>query len=118
MNPGVIGVFIPIVLFLVLGLVFVSYYYFRYRERQMLIEKGLDAESIKQFFDSKKDPNRLLKLGVLCVFFGIGLGVGLMLQDYLGRDYYVPFSLFTITGIGFVVANLISKKYESKDITK
>ncbi len=118
MNPGVIGVFIPIILFLITGLVLVAYYYFRFRERQMLIEKGLDAESIKQFFESKKDPHRLLKAGIICIFFGIGLGVGLMLQDYLSRDYYVPFSLFTITGIGFVVANLIAKKYDSKETTK
>jgi positive regulator of sigma E activity len=73
---------------------------------------------MKEYFQRRSDPNRLLKIGIICIFFGIGLGLGLMLQDYLGRDYYVPFSLFTITGIGFVAANLISKKFESKDLTK
>lgn len=118
MNEGVVEVFVPIVMFLVIGLVLIAYYYFRYRERQMLIEKGLSADSIKEYFERKRDPNRMLKVGIICVFFGIGLGLGLMLQDILGRDYYVPFSLFTITGIGFVVANLLSKKFESKDLAK
>ncbi len=31
----------------------------------MLIEKGLDAQSIKEFFESKSDPYRLIKIGVI-----------------------------------------------------
>lgn len=106
-------VFIPIVFFLVIGLAFVTYFYFRSRERQMLIEKGLDAQSIKEFFERKKDPNRLLKIGIICITFGLGLGIGLILEDVTSKDYWVPFSIFVITGIGFVVANLLSNKFQS-----
>ncbi len=51
---GTIAVFIPIIMLLVIGLIFVTYFYFKSRERQMLIEKGLSAEDIKQFFEKKK----------------------------------------------------------------
>ena len=115
MNPAVVGVFVPIVLFLVTGLVLVTYYYFRSRERQMLIDKGLDAESIKQFFETKKDPNRLLKIGIICIAFGVGLGIGLYFQDLTEKDFWIPFSLFTFTGIGFVIANLVARRLEKKN---
>jgi len=116
MAIGVIAVFIPIITVLVIGLMFATYFYFRSRERQMLIEKGLDAESIKQFFESKKDPYRLLKIGTIVVAFGIGLGLGMVLQDSTGKDYWIPFLLFTITGLGFVIANVIAKKLEKSTI--
>ena len=112
--PGVIAVFIPIVFFLITGLILVTYFYLRSRERQMLIDKGLDAQSIKEFFEQKKSPFLLLKIGIVVVAFGIGLGTGLMLQDLTYKDYWVPFSLFTMTGIGFIIANVSARKLEAK----
>jgi len=87
MHEEVVAVFIPIVMFLVLGLIFVTFIYYRSRERQMLIEKGLSAEEIKQFFQQKKDPFILMKIGIISIFFGIGLGFGLMLEDYTSKEY-------------------------------
>jgi hypothetical protein len=113
MASEVIAVFIPIVMVLVTGLVLVTYFYLRSRERQMLIDKGLSADSIKEFFESKKDPYRLLKIGVITVAFGISLGFGLYLQDVTDKDYWTPFSIFTITGLGFVVANILANKYRN-----
>lgn len=112
MAIGIIAVFIPIVTVLVIGLMFATYYYFRSRERQMLIEKGLDAQSIKEFFEKKKDPYVLMKIGIVAAAFGIGLGIGMALQDSTGKDFWIPFLLFTITGLGFVVANITAKKLE------
>ena len=114
MREEVVAVFIPIVLFLVTGLVLVAYYYLRSRERQMLIEKGLDANSIREFFEGKKDPYRMLKIGVVALSFGIGLGVGMALQETTEKDFWIPFFLFTFTGIGFVAANIVSKKLEKQ----
>lgn len=107
---GVVAVFIPIVMFLVIGLILVTYFYFRSRERQMLIDKGLSADQIKEFFDRKKDSLNLLKTGIIVFFFGLGLGFGMMLQDATDKEYWIPFSLFVLTGIGFVIANLVSRK--------
>lgn len=109
-----IAVFIPIIFTLVTGLVFVTYLFFKSREKQMLIEKGLPPEAIKEFYESKKDPFRLLKIGLIIVFFGIGLGLGMMLEDLTGKDYWVPFMLFTVTGLGFVLAGMAGKKLDKK----
>lgn len=115
MAPAIIGTFIPIVLFLVIGLIWVTAYYFRSRERQMLIDKGLDAQSIKDFFEQKHDPYTLMKWGIIILAFGIGLGLGLMLQDYTNEDYWIVLFMFTFTGIGFIVANAVTQKLLKKN---
>ncbi|MEJ2615471.1 MAG: DUF6249 domain-containing protein [Ignavibacteriaceae bacterium] len=115
MAPAIIGTFIPIVLFLVIGLIWVTAYYFKSRERQMLIDKGLDAQSIKEFFEQKHDPYTLMKWGIIILAFGIGLGLGLMLQDYTNDDYWIVLFMFTFTGIGFIVANAVSQKLVKKN---
>jgi purine-cytosine permease-like protein len=114
MGPT-IAVFIPIIGILVIGIVLVSYFFFRSRERQLLIEKGLDAHSIKEFFESKKDPFRLLKIGIITIAFGLGVGLGVMMEESNYGGYWVPLFLFTITGIGFVVANVVSRKLEKNN---
>ncbi len=114
MNENVVAVFIPIVGTLVIGIILVSYFFFRSRERQMLIEKGMDAQSIKDFFEGKKDPFRMLKIGIVTICFGLGLGFGIMLNQETHQDHWVPLFLFTVTGIGFVVANLVSRKLDKK----
>ena len=112
---GTIAVFIPIIMLLVVGLIFVTYFYFKSRERQMLIEKGLSAEDIKQFFERKKDRSVLIKIGIIAIFFGIGLGLGMISgTDESTREIYMPASIFIFTGIGFVVANLIGNKMREK----
>ncbi len=113
-SVSIIGVFIPIIFILVTGLVLVTFYYFRSRERQLLIDKGLSTESIKEFFEHKRDPFRLMKIGIILIAFGLGLGIGLMLKDATNKGFYVAFSIFVFTGLGFVIANKISNKNDLK----
>jgi len=114
MNPEALAVFIPIVGFLVVGIILVAYFFFRSRERQLLIEKGMDAQSIKEFFQNKKDPFRMLKIGIVTIGFGLGLGLGIMLNESTHQEHWVPLFLFTITGVGFVAANIVSRMLEKK----
>ena len=115
MDAGVIGVFVPIILFIVIGLVLVTFFYFRSKEKQMLIEKGLSSDEIKTFYDRKRDPYVLMKIGIVSIFFGIGLGFGLMLQENTTKDFWVPFLLFVSTGVGFVLANIFGRSMAKKE---
>jgi hypothetical protein len=115
MAPAIIGVFIPIVLFLVIGIVIVSSSFFNFNVRRLLVEKGLDIQSIKEFLENKKDRYILMKIGIISIAFGIGLGLGMALQDYFDQDFWIPSLLFTITGIGFIIANIFGRKLESKN---
>lgn len=112
MAENVVAVFIPIVTVLVIGIILVTYFFFKSKEKQLLIEKGMDAQSIKEFFEGKKDPLRLLKIGIITIAFGLGLGFGIMYEVDYGGGYWVPLLMFTLTGIGFVVANVVARRIE------
>ena len=111
---GTIAVFIPIVMFLIIGLITVTLIFYRSKERQMLIDKGLSAEDMKKFFEQKRDPFWLLKVGIICIFFGIGLGIGLMSGAEETREVVTPTSIFIFTGLGFVIANVYGNKLRRK----
>jgi uncharacterized membrane protein len=115
MNENVVVFFVPIISVIVTGMVLVTYFYLKSKEKQMLIEKGLSAEEMKDFYTKKKDPFVLLKIGIIALFFGIGLGFGLMLQEKTDNDFWVPFLLFTSTGVGFIVANLLGRAMLKKE---
>ncbi len=108
----IIAVFIPIIFILVIGLGYITFIFYRSRERQMLIEKGLSGEEIKQFFNMKKEKDYfiLLKIGFIAIFFGVGLGVGMLSGDEAAREIWVAPSIFVFTGIGFVFANILGNK--------
>jgi hypothetical protein len=110
----VVAVFIPIIMTLVIGAVIIIYFYLKSKEKQMLIEKGLSAEEIKKFFEEKRDGLWLMKFGIISIFFGLGLGFGMMLEDATSKEYWIPFLLFVGTGIGFVVANVLADKRKKK----
>ena len=114
MAVEVIGVFIPIIITLVIGAVLMVHFYLRSKEKQMLIEKGLSSEDIKKFFEEKNDGLGLMKIGIISIFFGLGLGFGMMLEDATSKEYWIPFSLFVGTGIGFVLANVLTDKMKKK----
>jgi intracellular septation protein A len=111
-----IAVFIPIIFFLVSGVIIITAIFFKSREKQLLIERGMSTEDIKMFYQEKRDPYRLMKIGVVIFFFGLGLGIGLILQAETDRNYWVPFLMFTLTGIGFIAANLIARNLERKTV--
>ena len=111
----VVAVFIPIIMTLVVGAVLIIYFYLKSKEKQILIEKGLSTEEIKKFFEQKRDGFWLMRIGIISIFFGLGLGFGLMMQDSTIKDFWVPLSLFVGTGIGFVLANVIPDKMKKKN---
>ncbi|MGE5680738.1 MAG: DUF6249 domain-containing protein [Bacillota bacterium] len=114
--PGVIGAFIPIVFFLTAGLVWITAIYLRSREKQMLIEKGLTTDDIKMFFDNKRkvNPFLLAKIGVISIFFGIGVGLGMFLDDITSKEYWTVLTIFVSTGLGFIIANFFGRKLEKE----
>ena len=66
--------FIPIVLFIVAGAVFISWIYYRSKEKQMMIEKGMSYEQMVEFLKAKRNPYNVLKIGIVIAVSGIGIG--------------------------------------------
>jgi uncharacterized membrane protein YkgB len=106
--------FIPIIMFLVIGVIWVSFIYFKSKEKQLMIEKGLSYDQMMEFFKTKRDPYLMLKIGIVSLFFGIGLGVGLLIERFTFVDEWIPFLIISMTGLGFIVAFLVTRKLEGK----
>ena len=115
MGPEQLGPIVGMIFIIVTGLVFVSYFYFRSRERQLMIDKGMSTEQIAELLKGKRNPYSILKMGVITILFGLGLGIGIGLQDADYGDFWITLLLFTFTGIGFVLAFFVSRKYEKED---
>ncbi len=121
---------IPIVLFLVTGLVIVTFIYYRSKEKQMMIEKGLSIEQMMELLKTKRDPYISLKLGIVILFIGLGLGLGFLMRDltayqvvhgtgadqwteYRDHDEWISFWIIAMTGLGFVTAFLFTRKLKN-----
>lgn len=105
------GNLIPVVLFIMLGLVGFSFFYFAFKGKQALhqtlqvaFEKGqsMSPESIDKILQGQKNPHADFKRGVLLVSLAAAIGLyGLI--DPFGVDM-VGFSLFPLAiGIGYLV---------------
>ncbi len=105
---------VPIIFFTTAAVI-ISYFYLRYRERSTIIEKGLTPEQMLALYDKKRDPYLMLKIGVVIFFFGLGLGLGMLIEENTHQDAWVPFLIFSLTGLGFVVAFYLTKMLETKD---
>jgi hypothetical protein len=110
MNGGEI---VGMILFLVIGIVLVTHIYFRSREKQMMIEKGLSYEQMVELLRTKRDPFLSLKIGIITLFVGIGLGAGFLMQNLTDYDEWMPFFIVTCCGLGFVAAFIISRKFKN-----
>jgi len=100
---------------LITALVIAVYFYFRSRERQMMIEKGLTPEQISELFKSKRNPYTWLKLGIITICVGLGVGFGVLMEDAGWSEGFIPLFIITLTGIGFVAAFFVSRKFEKED---
>lgn len=115
LTEVVMGPLAGITITLIVALVIASFFYFRSRERQMMIEKGLSPEQITELFKSKRNPYTWLKLGIIIVGAGLGIGLGVMAANADLNEGLIPLSIITLTGLGFVSAFFISRKFEKED---
>ena len=130
---SVIAVFIPIIITIVVGLVITLAIYFKSREKQMMIEKGLSTEQMFELLHSREKERRngyyMLKGGIILVFLVAGGILGSIIDrayfnywgNYDGGRFYHNDPVYGVwltflgLGIGAIVAHFISKKMEAKD---
>lgn len=114
MSESVVAVFIPIIFTLAAAAVGITFIYFRSREKQMIIDKNLDYEQVKELYEKKRTPYLGLKTGVIILAFGIGLSFGLVGKEFTNYDFFIPMGIFIFTGLGFMAAHYVAKKEEAK----
>jgi len=121
---------VPIIMFLVIGVVISLYFFFRSKDRQLIIEKGLSSEEIQKMFRYKWNPYLWLKVGIVTVCGSLGLLIGNYLmwafplreRDFDGGYTYtdangvmMAFSIIFTIGAGFILAFYLSRKIEREE---
>jgi len=132
----IVGMMIPIILFIVVGFVIALVFQLKSKEKQMMIEKGLSAEQMVELLKSKERDSRnryyMLKGGIILIFLVIGGVIGNIIdrifffryENFSGFHYYdgdpnySAWLAFLGLGIGAVVAHFIAKKVETVDAKK
>ncbi|MFC2139562.1 DUF6249 domain-containing protein [Bacteroidota bacterium] len=112
-----VAIIVPVTFMLVTGIVLVTYFYLKSREKQIMIEKGMSYEQMVDYLKTRRNPYTLLKAGIITVAFGLGVGLGVILENaYWSHDDGWPaLTIFVFTGIGMIVAFFVTKKYELQD---
>lgn len=118
-DDTAVAIFVPIIFFLVIGAIIIAYFYFRSREKQIMLNKGFNAEQIVEIYKSRKNSIVWIKLGVLSVFVAIGFAISAIIGGSMGYKMehildHVWTAIFVImfSGLGFVAAYFIAKKVE------
>jgi hypothetical protein len=107
-----------VLIFICLFLVFFGIAYLHYstrnKERLALIEKGMDAGIFKQSRETAP-VWKVLVLNLSLLLMGIGLGVlvGLFIEESLGfyNDALYPGLIFLMAGSGLMTGFFMTKKY-------
>ena len=106
-------ILIPLVLFVSIAIVIISYFTTRNRERMAMIEKGLTGEEIKAMYtrDVRRDPLSSLKWGILFVLAGMGLMLGVYLRESYNVERGIIVGMIALfVGIGLVIFYSIASK--------
>jgi len=105
---------IPIAMFsMIFGIVFV-FLKTRSNERQMLIEKNIDASL---FFGQKKTSLTLwtLRLGSLLMGFSVGFLLGYLLAEHYDEEVLMIPPIFFFSGLFWVIEFFVERKITKKD---
>ena len=97
------------------AIVIIAYLYFnsRHKVRMALIQHGQEASIFKQ----TRNGSSGLKFGLLMVGIGLGIVLGMMIENIMQTDSPVPhFSMMLIMGgLGLIVYYMIMKKREEEE---
>lgn len=110
-----VAIVVPVTFMLVTGIVLVTYFYLKSREKQIMIEKGMSYEQMVDYLKTKRNPYTMLKAGIITVAFGLGIGIGVTIENasWGHGDAWPALSIFVFTGIGMIIAFLVTKKFET-----
>ncbi|MEI9918244.1 MAG: DUF6249 domain-containing protein [Bacteroidota bacterium] len=116
MNPGVIGVFIPIIATVGAFIVIVYLRKFENMERMMIIEKGLDPNFFKK---DKSTPSPVLRWALLLIGSGVGLFLGYVFDELFRMDEVGYFAMLMIFGgLGLVIAYVIEERKAKNNLNR
>lgn len=109
-----VGILVPIVLFISIAVVLYSFIQARNRERMAMIEKGYDASLLNSSPHNRTGKFGALKVGIAAVGVGLGFLVGSILDSATTlNDEAAYFSMIALFGgLGLIIYYMIVRQKE------
>ncbi len=103
------------------GIIIFWYIYIRHKERTKLMDMGLSAQEAKDYFRElerkPKNPYSSLKWGILMTMIGIGLFIGILLDEMGFKDSLTGVMVLMFGGIGFLIYYFVIRSKVSNGST-
>ncbi|MBN2572280.1 MAG: hypothetical protein JXA68_09140 [Ignavibacteriales bacterium] len=122
MEDHLVAILVPIIFFLVIGAILISYFYFRSREKQIMLNKGFNSDQIVEIYKSRKNSIVWMKIGIVAFFLAFGLALGALVGSSMNLDTddlldhtWTSIFVLSFTGIGFIVSYFVAKKIDPND---
>lgn len=108
--------FIPIVaiifIFGIPGLLIFYWIYIKHKERTKLMDMGLSPQEARDYFremeKKPKNPINTLKWGILFTMIGIGIFIGIILEEAGFKDELTGVMVLVFGGLGFIIYYVIA----------
>lgn len=114
-SAEMIAITIPLMAIIASSVVAITYIYLTSKEKQMLIQRGVETEKIKDLYIRQRDGFIISRIGFLLVGIGMGIGFGQFFADITNQDAMMPFTILVCSGTSLIVG----QKYSSaKNVKK
>lgn len=101
------------------GMLIFYYVYIKHKERSKLMDMGLSPQEARDYFrdlDKKqKSPLGTLKWGILFTMIGIGLFIGILLDEMGFKDELTGVMVLLFGGLGFIIYYFVASAKMKKD---
>jgi len=119
--------FIPIIAivftFGIPGALIFWYLYIKHKERTKLMDMGLSPQEARDYFKEQerkpKNPLSSMKWGILLTMIGLGLFIGIVLDEAGFKDSLTGVLVLLFGGLGFIIYYFVaSSKLKKQDADK
>ena len=101
------------------GLIIFYWIYLKHKERTKLMDMGLSPQEARDYFREQekrpKNPLTTLKWGILFTMIGIGLFLGILLDEAGFKDELTGVMVLLFGGLGFIIYYIIANTKLKKE---
>ncbi len=105
------------------GVIIFYWIYLKHKERTKLMDMGLSPQEARDYFREQerkpKNPLSSMKWGILLTMIGMGLFIGILLDEAGFKDSLTGVMVLLFGGLGFIIYYFVaSSKLKKEDINK
>lgn len=101
------------------GVIIFYHIYLKHKERTKLMDMGLSPQEARDYFREierkPKNPLGTLKWGILFTMIGIGLFLGILLDEAGFKDELTGVMVLLFGGLGFIIYYFVASSKLKKD---